>query len=239
MPTFTAIALDRLLEPGSRNASAKPPPAPPPPARAERLVPISSSARKVIPKRHVSPTLYATPESTPLPDSPSSASSFPPPSPYIINHKRRGPRLLKSLSQSDVGNIGAPPQLLPPLPLPLPLQPEQKLEVVNGNGAEEKSNGYRHEEKARRDDEQAKDPSSSDGIKGDEDSTKVVDVDAEKEGESEDFFDLQDSMSTVSNLENDDGNGADRSPKPTTPIGEFYDAFEGIDFQGSRYSSQS
>lgn len=46
----------------------------------------------------ISPALYATPASTPLPDSP---SSFPP-SPYIINHKRRGPRLMKSFSEFDV-----------------------------------------------------------------------------------------------------------------------------------------
>ncbi|XP_059659126.1 uncharacterized protein LOC132305508 [Cornus florida] len=46
----------------------------------------------------MSPALYATPEPTPLPDSP---TSFPP-SPYIINHKRRGPRLLKSFSEVGV-----------------------------------------------------------------------------------------------------------------------------------------
>lgn len=84
----------------------------PPNAKLERGVGIPSNAnldRKnsapftaAVDKEHhwtqISPALYATPESTPLPDSP---SSFPP-SPYIINHKRRGPRLMKSFSEYDV-----------------------------------------------------------------------------------------------------------------------------------------
>ncbi|KAL1569488.1 hypothetical protein AAHA92_00962 [Salvia divinorum] len=76
----------------------------PPNTKLERGVAITSHAptTTVVDKEQhwtqISPALYATPESTPLPDSP---SSFPP-SPYIINHKRRGPRLMRSFSEYDV-----------------------------------------------------------------------------------------------------------------------------------------
>ncbi|KAJ6736768.1 BACTERIOPHAGE N4 ADSORPTION B PROTEIN [Salix viminalis] len=118
MPSFTAIALDRLLEPkaskfvdksvpSSNNNYPVPKPKPPPPkpkpplpkSNLERRNSTSVLERKAN-RPQMSPSLYATPESTPLPDSP---SSFPP-SPYIINHKRRGPRLLKSFSQDDVAS---------------------------------------------------------------------------------------------------------------------------------------
>ncbi|KAL0924991.1 hypothetical protein M5K25_003293 [Dendrobium thyrsiflorum] len=82
MPTLTASTLDRLLEPSSRNPSIpKHPPV--------KLEPTMANSRPLF----ASPALYATPTVTPLPlpDSP----SFFPPSPYIVNHKRRGPRLQK------------------------------------------------------------------------------------------------------------------------------------------------
>ncbi|KAG9139630.1 hypothetical protein Leryth_018261 [Lithospermum erythrorhizon] len=139
MSTFTAINLDRLLEPGGRKSTTPTMSVPDPrlgrrnnnPSRRERGVnstctmvdrgvsvpprlekvnslPIPKKGRKTSTyaateerNNHwtrISPALYATPKSTPIPDSP---SSFPP-SPYIINHKRRGPRLLKSYSEDDV-----------------------------------------------------------------------------------------------------------------------------------------
>ncbi|XP_042027138.1 uncharacterized protein LOC121774305 [Salvia splendens] len=65
-------------------------------------MPSHAPTTTVVDKEHhwtrISPALYATPESTPLRDSP---SSFPP-APYIIYHKRRGPRLMKSFSEYDV-----------------------------------------------------------------------------------------------------------------------------------------
>ncbi|XWS29274.1 hypothetical protein CRYUN_Cryun24cG0014200 [Craigia yunnanensis] len=110
MPTFTAIALDRLLEPAASKSidksgpNLKPPipnpkPIPNPNSKLERRNSTSVTEKKVnLPQ--ISPALYATPEATPLPDSP---SSFPP-SPYIINHKCRGPRLLKSFSENNVSS---------------------------------------------------------------------------------------------------------------------------------------
>nr|GMD00844.1 uncharacterized protein LOC109177609 [Ipomoea batatas] len=132
MPTFTAIALDSLLEPGHSKSmvTARNVPDPridkrssaPPNSRyndrrrsaSSTKLDSKSSAPTIgldqrnsnpaipIDRQHhrtgISPALYATPQSTPLPDSPSSY----PPSPYIINHKRRGPRLLKCMSHDDV-----------------------------------------------------------------------------------------------------------------------------------------
>ncbi|XP_059643932.1 uncharacterized protein LOC132285752 [Cornus florida] len=120
MPTYTAIALDRLFEPGASKSiqAAKNAPhsklerrnnAPNLNPENRMSAPNSTLERRnstsmvttINHKHHwarMSPALYATPEPTPLPDSP---TSFPP-SPYIINHKRRGPRLLKSFSEVGV-----------------------------------------------------------------------------------------------------------------------------------------
>nr|GFC36951.1 hypothetical protein CTI12_AA533660 [Tanacetum cinerariifolium] len=48
----------------------------------------------------ISPALYTTPEPTPLPDTPTSFA----PSPFIVNHKRRGPRLSKAFSEDDANH---------------------------------------------------------------------------------------------------------------------------------------
>lgn len=109
---LTAIALDRLLDSGNPKSMIRTRSAPHPNTESingsdlrnvekRDRAPSSKLERGISRKRHwaaTSPALYALPKSTPLPDSPSSY----PPSPYIINHKRRGPRLLKSLSHDDV-----------------------------------------------------------------------------------------------------------------------------------------
>lgn len=118
MPTFTAIALDRFLEPGASKSvdktgpnlkppipNPKPVAIPNPGSNLERRNRNSTSVtERKVNRPQISPALYATPEATPLPDSP---SSFPP-SPYIINHKRRGPRLLKSSSEDNVSSREKP-----------------------------------------------------------------------------------------------------------------------------------
>lgn len=208
MPTFTAIALDRLLEPGSGNPAPRPPP---PPVRLGQAA--SDKKRTRLP--HASPALYATPEATPLPDSP---SSFPP-SPYILNHKRRGPRLLKSHSQSDVGR----PQLLPDAVIgdggDVKVELEQKAADAPKCQGEEIVNRVHHKKIG--------DADSVVGVVGSEESAKPVAADQEKDGE--DFFDLQDSMSTASN----DSNGPERLWKPGTPLGEYFDALEEISSEGA------
>ncbi|KAK1300205.1 hypothetical protein QJS10_CPB13g01110 [Acorus calamus] len=82
MPPFTAAAFDRILESSSPSRD--------PPSAASRAKTESREIHR--------PSLYMTPDVTPLPDIPSSHS----PSPYIIKHKRRGPRLPKSFSHGDV-----------------------------------------------------------------------------------------------------------------------------------------
>ncbi|XP_072999314.1 uncharacterized protein [Typha latifolia] len=225
MPTFTAIALDRLLEPGnSRNPAPKLPPVP---VKLDRAVPVSS-VKKSIPRPHVSPALYATPESTPLPDSP---SSFPPASPYIINHKRRGPRLLKSLSQNEIGGDQ-----------PLVTSASTDVKFSSGNGVLEDVDGF-HDKKLKDENVSKDEQVPVEFEQGKLEDADLIDelvkdgaIDPERDVEHEDFFDPQDSLSTVSNSEVDDANG---TWKPRTPLGEYYDAFEEIASNGAAYPDRN
>ncbi|KAJ6845510.1 uncharacterized protein M6B38_287305 [Iris pallida] len=197
MPHFPAFALDRLLEPGSGNPNHNPPPV---------LVPVKLGREL---SYVVSPVLYATPDITPLPDTPSSFS----PSPYVVNHKRRGPRLLKTSSQADV--FGGDSQ---------PTGPDQKVEILtvapdevveNGNGVN--NNG------------------SGNGIVLKEENGKSLAVEVESDAEMEDFCDFHNSRSTASSTSfNEIG---EPLWKPSTPIGEYYNAFEEISSDGGTRSS--
>ncbi|CAA2978197.1 Hypothetical predicted protein [Olea europaea subsp. europaea] len=94
MPTFTAIALENLLEPRVRDSCKKPPK----PNQgvsnddneATERKEDSSANPRVGGSRHIyiSPALYVTPEPAPIPGNSSSNPSSP--SPYVVNHKRRG-----------------------------------------------------------------------------------------------------------------------------------------------------
>ncbi|XP_034683660.1 uncharacterized protein LOC117912952 [Vitis riparia] len=238
MPTFTAIALDRLLEPGASKTVMKSASdlKPVPDSKLERRNSTSTVTTENKPLwSQISPALYATPEATPLPDSP---SSFPP-SPYIINHKRRGPRLIKSFSQYDVPS-------------------GQKIadgEGVNGNAkdiepvvvesanngpvtftvadpiVEEPVNGF-HNEKPE--------SSNSKNVFATENGPSVAvnsERDGDGDGDGDDFFDPQESMSFTSNTEGEDFNGAEHSLKLTTPMGEFYDAWEELSSEGAQQPS--
>lgn len=209
MPTFTAIALDSLLERGSRNPNPKPPSGP------GRLYPppVSNSEKKILPSwphHAVSPTLYATPDVTPLPDSP---SSFPP-SPYIINHKRRGPRLLKSLSQDSV--IVDESQIT---------DLDLKVGATNANSkVDGESNGKNFEDVA----------DSENGVVGKEETGKSVTLEAQRGIELDEFLDFKESMCMASNSEIDE-----RSGKLSTIGGEFYDALDEISSDSGRSSFQN
>ncbi|EEF40820.1 uncharacterized protein LOC8273371 [Ricinus communis] len=281
MPTFTAIALDRLLEPGTSKSADKSVPSsnpvtkpklppkskPVPKSNLERRNSIASTERKVS-RPQISPALYATPEATPLPDSP---SSFPP-SPYIINHKRRGPRLLKSFSEDDVASRRKNLD-------------EEKIngratnaenEVVNSteghsvtfsiaNSVEERqSNGVRDSPQKQEFPDDSFEASSvkehmnglccselgdsngefesriaRKGWANENDVTKLVSLNSERDGESEDFFDPQESMSYTSNTDGEDNCGVESSIKlaATTPVGEFYDAWEELSSESGQQSS--
>ncbi|XP_059313408.1 uncharacterized protein LOC132064445 [Lycium ferocissimum] len=81
MPTYTAIAFENLLEP--RKSSY---------AKQQQLTNERNEEEeeeKVAPANHIyiSPALYITPEPAPIPETSSGSLS---PSPYVVNHKRRG-----------------------------------------------------------------------------------------------------------------------------------------------------
>uniref|UniRef100_A0A0A9F909 Uncharacterized protein n=1 Tax=Arundo donax TaxID=35708 RepID=A0A0A9F909_ARUDO len=268
MPTITHYVLDPFLETGSpaqtQKAASKAPPAPLNKA-AEKPIPVP-----VAPVRtQTSPALYATPESTPLPDSP---SSFPGTwSPYLINHKRRGASLAKTLSQGDVGSEGSqqkPPVMLPPLPKrsdsePIEVQePEFAFQqkgngqAEGGSGGEETSNrqnGILQKGKGSVTAENEHDQPEFEFQHGTLDALvrpvnvgRPLNSGASRNGESDAFFELQDSQSVASSTETDDAGVHERWWKPSSPLGtsvgtpgaEFYDAFEEISSDGGTRSSR-
>ena len=239
MPTFTTIAFDRLIEPGASRAAQKNAStsvALPSSKKLERRSSEPTAQKKPPPRPQLKPSLYATPEVTPLPDSPlqDSPSSFPP-SPYIINHKRRGPRLLKSFSEANVqtnqevhdeGNVSGKSSdtvvsssagdLQVTLVNTEPVKEEQdndiqdaKLSSSNGGDV-----GFRNRENG----------DSSDG--NEMHVEKSVALNSENIVEIEDFFDPQDSMSLTSNTDGEDNTGTGCTTKFSTPGGEFFDAWE-------------
>lgn len=254
MPTFTSIALDRLIESGASKSMSTPRNVPiykqergdPYPSTREERVYNSkhersntiSSTTTTIDAKHpwvrITPALYATPEPTPLPDSP---SSFPP-SPYVINHKRRGARLLKSSSEH---NVASSKQVV-----------EEKVEQV----VEEKKvdeNGEREEDATDLAKDENRpfsfpvsievehvngtvDRSSGPGVLDNNLTTrKELIVQTRKSdcaelslngSELDDFFDPQESMSAKSNTDGEGSSRVDRSLSHSTPLAEFYDAWE-------------
>ncbi|CAG7888363.1 unnamed protein product [Brassica rapa] len=68
MPTFSAIALDRMLEPGAASTSAE---AIPSTRSYYAKPPISKQEKGKETRPQMSPALYATPDAIPLPNSPS------------------------------------------------------------------------------------------------------------------------------------------------------------------------
>ena len=242
MPTFTAIAFDRLIEPGASKSvdksvpNSKPPNLRPIPNSMLERRNSTSAAEKRVKRPQMTPALYATPKVTPLPDSP---TSFPP-SPYIINHKRRGPRLMKSFSEDDVssrqktvekvnGNMDnaetevvhstddASVTFSVPGPNEEHVNGGHECEVGSCNSEPGCSNGELGSSNV-----ELGSSSKSNGVAREEDSLKL-----ERDGDSEYFFDPQDSLSITSNTDGEDSSGPERSMKLATPMGEFFDAWEG------------
>ncbi|XP_019422065.1 PREDICTED: uncharacterized protein LOC109331799 [Lupinus angustifolius] len=212
MPTFTAIAFDRLIEAGASKPVHKSVPTLMPALNSRKhSEPIQK--KKPLPRPPLKPALYATPEVTPLPDSP---SSFPP-SPYIINHKRRGPRLLNSFSDvngksSDtlVASTSAG-DLQFTFTNPEPVEEEQvngdtELNRTNGGGCNSVINGLHME--------------------------KVMELSLERDGEADDFFDPRDSMSLASYTDGEDNTCIECALKLNTPHREFFDAWEELSSEG-------
>ncbi|KAL4020163.1 hypothetical protein IC575_018933 [Cucumis melo] len=260
MPTFTTIALDRLLEPGTTKSIDKSLPKPKPAltfnrapsTKLERRNSASVADRKVQ-RPQIKPALYTTPEATPLPDSP---SSFPP-SPYIVNHKRRGPRLLKSFSEDDVshkkmndkdvgngsversdGNdakLTEGASVTVTTPIPDKHGDRNGLDCASSsnigeNGCVDGDHGATAVQLVSSHNNHESSILTSSGIAQEKDSLKVV-SNSESTGDNEDFFDPHDSLSVASNTDGED-NGFERSAKFGTPMGEFYDAWEELSSEG-------
>ncbi|GAB4848547.1 hypothetical protein Ancab_003253 [Ancistrocladus abbreviatus] len=281
MPTFTAIALDRLLEPVasktspapgsmklergnttplssddcSKSSISKQVSVPPHPNKLRRRNTTSFSTtmttaapamgEKKTQWPQISPALYATPESTPLPDSP---TSFPP-SPYVINHKRRGPRLLKmsleqnapSKQQKDngAGEIFGNGRLS-----------EIKVGIENlgnfgGGDANMGRNSNLVEEEKLHSFHGGKGGEVCDGKVGDGgigetgEQKVVVGSSLKRESEIEDFFDPQESMSLASNTDAEDSNSVEQSVKTNTPMAEFFDAWEELSSESGQRQQHS
>lgn len=268
MPTITHYVLDPFLETGSlpnnlhKAAAPKPPPAAPLPPRKspEKAIPVPPAPART----HTLPALYTTPETTSLPDSP---SSFPGTwSPYLINHKRRGPGLVKTPSQGDVGSDSTLPKLPPALLT-------KKTEAVEAQGSEltlaQESSGafgggstaaealdgqdevlMRNGKLALFGQEEQDQPEfefrheSPDAFVRPVSVGRLVSNGTPRNLESDAFFELQDSLSVASNSEAEDAGGPGWW-KPTsatsvgTPGAEFYDAFEEISSDGATRSSRA
>ncbi|KAJ6989966.1 hypothetical protein NC653_018468 [Populus alba x Populus x berolinensis] len=290
MPHFTAIALDRLLEtgasksvdmsvPSSNNKYPVPKPKPkPPPPELKPPLPNSNLERRnstsVIERKgnrpQRSPGLYATPESTPLPDSP---TSFPP-SPYIINHKRRGPRLSKSFLEDDVaswkkklekvevnGNVNNGENEVVDSSnghsvtffIPSSVEAELVNDVNGCPGKEDVVNGVRdcpievgrvngsHGGEIGSSSVQLGTGDTRKDLAMEKDMLKPIEQNVERNGDSDDFFDPQDSMSYTSNTDVEDTTAVESSMKLTAalPAGEFYDAWEELSSESGQQPSPS
>ncbi|KAE8703817.1 GTPase Era [Hibiscus syriacus] len=269
MPTFTAIALDRLLEPGASKSVDKSGPTMKPSlpnSNLERRNSASVTERKVNRPQISSPALYATPEATPLPDSP---SSFPP-SPYIINHKRRGPRLLKSFSENNVSTqkktteeseVNGKAELTETKSLDLskddsiifsihePHEEEHKNGVDNGPIKVEQANSFHagsiqdehmngvHDGEFGSSNKTAGSIRMNNGMASDIALSKVVPLNLNRGDESDEFFDSKESMSVTTNTDGDDDPGAESAARLATSGIEFFDAWDELSSESGTQSS--
>ncbi|CAN6446636.1 unnamed protein product [Victoria cruziana] len=169
-----------------------------------------------------SPALYRTPERTPVPDC---SSSFPP-SPYVINHKRRGPNLSRDSSRIDVAasssKAGNEVQTGKEKST-VCLENNNGVSIIEANGTNTKNFA----------DERWKDNSTCTKIIDDEAAAEHRPFCADKRGENEDFFDPQDSMSVSSSTEVEDRSSLERPYRNPSQAGEYYDAYEELSSDGA------
>lgn len=190
----------------------------------------------------ISPALYTIPKPTPLPDSPSfpdSPSSFPP-SPYIINHKRRGPRLSQSFTEDD---FGTQQQALYVEKMDENLRDMEKdipsTTVVDPSISRETVDCAKEDNLLFATDNLVKDGEVTDlcdgqllhqdlhnGSAGQNGTVKSVVFNLRRRGEADDFFDPHESLSVKSFGESESNGGLQRCLSSMTPMGEFYDAWE-------------
>ncbi|KAK6924388.1 hypothetical protein RJ641_010588 [Dillenia turbinata] len=256
MPTFSAIVLDRLIEPGASKSSVslnnnlnhKSGNSVNQNSKLEKRNSTPALNDKKFQWANITPALYATPAATPLPDSPmlDSPSSFPP-SPYIVNHKRRGPRLSKSFSQlpsqrrekeeenghEQMGDSGVN------IEIPIPVSRSYEEKHINGfldDAVDDVKvvgvDGDLGEE--NEDEEEIGSNGFGNGLVEESGFMHGVAMNSERDGDVDDFFDPQDSMSYTSNTEGDEFVAAERSFRLSTPVGEYFDAWEELSTESGR-----
>lgn len=212
MSTFSAVTLDRFLESGAAKSKLK---------------------------SQVSPSLYKTPETTSsLPESPFSLL----PSPYVVNHKRRGVNLQKSHSQSEVleravedkiedrrsGLLQATHSLGDVSVLEITNKLTDISEEVDEIGGKTSN---LNDESGEENDVSGERKSSWNDV------NRENCNELDKEIVSDDFFDPQESMSYTSNTEAEENAWGERSFKMSTTTAEYYDACEELSSAGSLQSS--
>ncbi|KAK6922685.1 hypothetical protein RJ641_010989, partial [Dillenia turbinata] len=257
MPTFSPAALDRLIEPGASKSSVslnnnhnhKSGHSVNQNSKLEKRNSSPALNDKKFQWAKITPALYATPEATPLPDSPisDSPSSFPP-SPYIVNHKRRGPRLSKSFcqlpshqrekeeenGQKEMGDSGAN------IGIPIPVSRSFQEALVDGlldddDVDDVKVVGDKGDlGNENEDEEEVAGNGLGNGLVEESGFMDGVAMNLGRDGDGDDFFDPQDSLSCASNTEGDEFGAAERSFRLTTPVGEYFDAWEELSADSGR-----
>ncbi|KAL9274448.1 hypothetical protein AKJ16_DCAP13597 [Drosera capensis] len=265
MPTFTAVALDRLLDQSSSkptpSSSDQPPPSlnggdtrsasmrPAAPLSRRNSTPAEterSGRGRSAQLRPISPALYVTPETVRLPDSPiseESSRSADLVSPYVVYLKPRRQRRSKSVSEQNVASKGEEDEG----------SREAENRRLNENGAVENDRDSSSMEmidsrcvidvEVVNGDvvvDAVEENVKENGVIGENDGLEMVvgEARAEGEGEVEDFYDIQDSLSFASSIDVEDNN-VERSGRTGTPGGEFFDAWEELSSDSGRQSWRS
>ncbi|KAI3862319.1 hypothetical protein MKX03_017396 [Papaver bracteatum] len=219
MPTFSAVTLDRFLEPGAAKSKLK---------------------------SQVSPSLCKTPETTSsLPESPFSL----PPSPYVVNHKRRGINLQKSHSQSEVLERAVEDNIedrrFDSLQASHSLGDVSVFEITNKltdiseevDEIGEKTSNL-NDELGEENDVSGERNSSWNDVISEKSALLVANGnELDKEIAIDDFFNPQESMSYTSNTDAEDNAWGQRSFNMSTMTAEYYDACEELSSVGSLQSS--
>lgn len=194
---------ERFAKLDSRN----PPPKRPLPVTStvnRPLSPRNLSPKNNTPRLNISRSLNSIPESTTLPDSP---SSFPPPSSNLINHKPRGTRLLDGAPPSDASDVRGQE-----------IEGEQKPGASNGRQGEPNSSIVQLLEEKPEEDTHVDD----DGLVESDELAKPGSLDFDKDTEINNFYNPNCSVNKL------DRNLNSAIWKPSTPSGEYFDAFEGM-----------
>ncbi|KAK8511521.1 hypothetical protein V6N12_038123 [Hibiscus sabdariffa] len=253
MPTFTAVAaLDRLLESKSADRFgfySKPPLFPN--SKLRRRNSCTSATEWKVDRPQISPALYATPEATPLPDS----LSFFLPSPYIVNHKRRGPSLSRTSSEvisrrrtleedeftkaklAEPKSVDFSKRSSVTFSVHKPNKEKHQNHIdkspvnvekanVHGGSIQDEHRNVAHDFKFGSSNEEVRSCLMSDVSVMDGALAKVGPVNLDRSGDNEDFFDPNETSRASNKTEGDDHTVAETAASSGTSGVEFYDAWD-------------